>query len=90
MSQLVNATVSVVLRICAELDTLVAAFRTRPLTGEHRHLWVDATYQKVRIDGRVVSQATVVAVASQRTAIARSSGSMSAVGGPRVLYGLSP
>jgi putative transposase len=54
---------SEVSRICAELDTAVAAFRTRPLTGEHRYLWVDATYHKVRVDGRVVSQATVVAVA---------------------------
>ena len=25
-------------------------------------MWVDATYHKVRIDGRVVSQATAVAV----------------------------
>jgi transposase-like protein len=49
-------------RICAELDTTVTAFRTRPLTGEHRYLWVDATYHKVRVDGRVISQATVVAV----------------------------
>jgi putative transposase len=54
---------SEVSRICAELDTAVAAFRTRPLTGEHRYLWVDATYHKVRVDGRVISQATVVAVA---------------------------
>jgi transposase-like protein len=53
---------SEVSRICGELDTIVAAFRTRPLTGEHRYLWVDATYHKVRVDGRVVSQATVVAV----------------------------
>ena len=43
-------------------DTVVAAFRTRPLTGEHRYLWVDATYHKVRIYGHVVSQATVVAI----------------------------
>lgn len=49
-------------RICAELDTTVAAFRTRPLTGEHRYVWLDATYHKVRVDGRVISQATVVAV----------------------------
>ena len=49
-------------RICGELDTVVAAFRTRPLTGEHRYLWVDATYHKVRVAGRVLSQATVVAV----------------------------
>jgi putative transposase len=53
---------SEVSRICGTLDTVVAAFRTRALTGEHRYLWVDATYQKVRVDGRVVSQATVVAV----------------------------
>jgi putative transposase len=53
---------SEVSRICSELDVVVTAFRTRPLTGEHRYLCVDATYHKVRIDGRVVSQATVVAV----------------------------
>jgi putative transposase len=53
---------SEVSRICGELDTAVAAFRMRPLTGEHRYLWVDATYHKVRVDGRVISQATVVAV----------------------------
>jgi putative transposase len=32
------------------------------VTGEHRYLWVDATYHKVRVDGQVISQATVVAV----------------------------
>ena len=53
---------SEVSRICAELDTTVTAFRTRPLTGEHRYVWLDATYHKVRVDGRVISQATVVAV----------------------------
>ena len=53
---------SEVSRICGELDTVVTAFRTRALTGEHRYLWVDATYHKVRVDGRVISQATVVAV----------------------------
>ena len=49
-------------RICGELDPLVTAFRTRPLTAEYRYLWLDATYHKVRIEGRVVSQATVVAI----------------------------
>jgi putative transposase len=53
---------SEVSRICAELDPLVEAFRTRPLTGEHPYVWVDATYHKVRVDGRVLSQATVVAI----------------------------
>jgi putative transposase len=52
---------SEVSRICGELDTAVAAFRTRALTGEHRYLWVGATYHKVRVDGRVISQATAVA-----------------------------
>jgi putative transposase len=53
---------SEVSRMCSELDPLVEAFRTRPLTGEHPYLWVDATYHKVRVDGRVTNQATVVAV----------------------------
>jgi putative transposase len=53
---------SQVSRICQELDAMVEAFRTRRLTSESPYLWVDATYHKVRIDGRVVSQATVVAV----------------------------
>nr|MBA2356753.1 transposase [Acidobacteriota bacterium] len=39
-------------RICAELDTTVAAFRTRPLRGEHRYVWLDATYRTGR-DGQV-------------------------------------
>jgi putative transposase len=53
---------SEVSRICGELDTAVTAFRMRPLVEEHRYLWVDATYLKVRVDGRVINQATVVAV----------------------------
>jgi transposase-like protein len=53
---------SEVSRICVDLDPLVEAFRTRPITGEHPYVWLDATYHKVRIDGRVVSQATVVAI----------------------------
>ena len=53
---------SEVSRICAELDPIVEAFRTRPLTTEYPYVWLDATYHKVRIDGRVVSQATVVAI----------------------------
>jgi transposase-like protein len=53
---------SEVSRICGELDTAVTAFRTRAITSEHRYVWLDATYHKVRVDGRVVSQATVVAI----------------------------
>jgi transposase-like protein len=53
---------SEVSRICAELDVEVEAFRARPITGEHPYLWIDATYHKVRQDGRVQSMATVVAI----------------------------
>jgi transposase-like protein len=53
---------SEVSRICGELDTAVTAFRTRAILGEHRYVWLDATYHKVRVDGRVISQATVVAI----------------------------
>ncbi len=53
---------SEVSRICSERDALVEALRTRPLTGEHPDVWVDATDHKVRVDGRVTSQATGVAV----------------------------
>ena len=54
---------SEVSRICAGLDTEVAAFRCRPLgeTG-FPYLWLDATYLKVREGGRVVSMAALVAV----------------------------
>ena len=53
---------SEVSRICTELDGEVEAFRSRPITGEHPYLWIDATYHKVRQDGRVQSMATVVAI----------------------------
>jgi len=53
---------SEVSRVCAELDGEVAAFRSRGLEGEHPYVWIDATYHKVRQDGRVQSMATVVAI----------------------------
>jgi len=53
---------SEVSRICTELDAEVEAFRSRPIPGEHPYLWLDATYHKVRQDGRVQSMATVVAI----------------------------
>ena len=46
---------SEVSRICSELATMVEAFRTRPLSGEHPYVWVDATYHKVRVEGYVTS-----------------------------------
>jgi putative transposase len=53
---------SQVSRLCAELDAEVERFRGRPLTAAYPYLWLDATFVKVREDGRVVSQAVVVAV----------------------------
>ena len=53
---------SEVSRICAALDAEVAAFRGRSLAGEaYPYLWLDATYVKVREQGRVVSMAALVA-----------------------------
>ena len=54
---------SEVSRVCAALDSEVAAFRNRSLVGEcYPYLWLDATYVKVREAGRVVSMAVLVAV----------------------------
>jgi putative transposase len=53
---------SQVSRLCAELDGEVERFRGRPLSSAYPYLWVDATFGKGRVDGRVVSLAVVVAV----------------------------
>jgi transposase-like protein len=47
-------------QLCTALDEKVRQFRERPL-GEIRYLWVDALYEKVRIDDRVESMAVVIA-----------------------------
>lgn len=54
---------SQVSRLCAELDSEVERFRNRPLLGVYPYVWLDATYLKVRENGRVVAQAVVVATA---------------------------
>ena len=53
---------SEVSRVCAALDVEVEAFRSRALDGEYPYVWLDATYHKVRHDGRVISMATVAAI----------------------------
>lgn len=50
---------SQVSRICQSLDVEVERFRTRRLEGPYPYLWLDATFPKVRQDGRVVSMALV-------------------------------
>jgi transposase-like protein len=54
---------SQVSRLCAEIDEKVKAFLTRPIEGDWPYLWIDATYVKVRQNGRIVSVAVIVAVA---------------------------
>ncbi len=53
---------SQVSRLCAEIDERVHAFLERPLEGDWPYLWIDATYVKVRQNGRIVSVAVIVAV----------------------------
>ena len=53
---------SEVSRICAQLDTDVAAWRTRTLDHiAFPYVFLDATYCKVRLNQRIVSQAVVIA-----------------------------
>jgi putative transposase len=55
---------SQVSRICAELDEVVDAWRSRPLdAGPYVVLWVDALSIKVREGGRVCNTAVLVATA---------------------------
>lgn len=67
MEQLVQAlgitslSKSEVSRLAGSLDEQVTTFRTRPRDAEYPYLWVDARYEHVREDGRVVSMAVVIA-----------------------------
>ena len=53
---------SQVSRLCAELDAEVERFRQRRLDGPYPYVWLDATFVKVRSEGRVVSMAIVIAI----------------------------
>jgi transposase-like protein len=53
---------SQVSRLCEELDEKVHAFLDRPIEGDWPYLWIDATYVKVRQNGRIVSVAVIIAV----------------------------
>src|SRR5215210_4468755 len=53
---------SQVSRLCEEIDERVQAFLDRPIEGDWPYLWIDATYLKVRQNGRIVSVAVIVAV----------------------------
>jgi putative transposase len=53
---------SQVSRLCEEIDERVRAFLDRPIDGDWPYLWIDATYVKVRSNGRVVPVAVIMAV----------------------------
>ena len=53
---------SQVSRLCEEIDDKVKAFLSRPIEGDWPYLWIDATYVKVRQNGRIVSVAVIIAV----------------------------
>lgn len=47
--------------LAGRLDNELAAWRERPLTApSYPYLWVDARYEHVRVDGRVVSQGVLL------------------------------
>jgi transposase-like protein len=54
---------SQVSRLCEEIDGRVKTFLERPIEGDWPYLWIDATYVKVRQNGRIVSVAVTIAVA---------------------------
>ena len=53
---------SQVSRLCAEIDDKVKAFLNRPIEGDWPYLWIDATYVRVRQNGRIVCVAVIIAV----------------------------
>jgi len=62
MCQGVELSAMTVSRVAQEIDEKLAAFRARRLDGgqAYPYLKVDARYEKVRVDGRVISQAVLV------------------------------
>ena len=59
---MIDISKSKVSRLCGEIDDKVKAFLARPIEGDWPDLWIDATYVKVRQNGRIVSVAVIVAV----------------------------
>jgi putative transposase len=58
-----DVSATAVSQVARELDEKLAAFRSRRLDEhEYPYVKVDARYEKVRVDGRVVSQAVLVTI----------------------------
>jgi transposase-like protein len=56
-----NISAAQVSEINKELSAQADAFRSRPLEEEYPFLWIDALYDKVRVDGKVISMALMIA-----------------------------
>jgi putative transposase len=56
-----NISAAQVSEINKGLDEIVAGFRSRPLAEEYPFVWIDALYDKVRVESRVVSVALMIA-----------------------------
>jgi putative transposase len=54
---------SQVSRLCEEINDRVETFLNHPIEGDWPYLRIDATYIKVRQNGRIVSVAVTIAVA---------------------------
>ena len=52
---------SEVSRLVGEIDERVNAFLNRPIEGEWRYVWIDATYVRVRQGGRIINVAVIIA-----------------------------
>ena len=74
---------SQVSRLCEEIDGRVKTFLDRPIEGDWPYLWIDATYVKVRENGRIVSVAVIIAVGVNAMAGAKSWAWTSALRKPR-------
>jgi transposase-like protein len=51
---------SLVSMLCSKLDAEFEAWRCRPLTQAYPYLYVDARYEKVRVDSKVISQGVLI------------------------------
>lgn len=55
-----NFSKSLVSMLCGKLDAEFEAWRCRPLTESYPYLYVDARYEKVRVDGKVISEGVLI------------------------------
>ena len=61
-----NISSTQVSRLSMELDEQLQAFRDRPLVDPYEYVYLDATYEKIRHSGSVISMAVFVAIGVNR------------------------